>query len=256
MKNTLLLVALALGANVAFAQNLATVNSKPIPKTREDAWAKQLTQQGQQDTPELRKQIKEELIRREVFLQEAQKRGLPDQPDVKFQIDIQRQNTLIQALMRDELKKSPITDAQVQAEYDKQKAAAGAKEYKVRHILVEKEEDAKGIIEKLKKGDKFEDLAKVSKDPGSAAKGGELDWAGPDSYVKPFTDAMMKLEKGKFTETPVQSQFGWHVIRLDDTRDAQFPPLAQVNTQIRETLQQQRIQAFVEDLRKKAKIVP
>jgi len=254
MMKTPLFVALAFGANIAFAQNVAVVNNKPIPKTREEAWAKQLQQQGQQDTPELRKMIKEELIRREVFLQEAQKRGLPDQPDVKFQIDIQRQNTLIQALMRDELKKNPITDAQVQAEYDKQKAAAGQKEYKVRHILVEKEEDAKGIVEKLKAGEKFEDLAKASKDPGSAAKGGELDWAGPEAYVKPFSEAMMKLEKGKYTEQPVQSQFGWHVIQLDDVRDAQFPPLAQVNSQIRETLQQQRVQGFVEDLRKKAKV--
>jgi len=251
---TPLFLALAFGANVVLAQNVAVVNSKPIPKTREEAWAKQLSQQGQQDTPELRKMIKEELIRREVFLQEAQKRGLPEQPDVKFQIDLQRQNTLIQALMRDELKRNPVTDAQVQAEYDKQKAAAGQKEYRVRHILVEKEDEAKGIIEKLKKGEKFEDLAKVSKDPGSAAKGGELDWAGPDSYVKPFSEAMMKLEKGKFTEDPVQSQFGWHVIRLDDVRDATFPPLTQVNTQIRETMQQQKVQAFVEDLRKKAKV--
>jgi peptidyl-prolyl cis-trans isomerase C len=254
MMKTPLFIALVLGANLAFAQNVAVVNGKPIPKTREDGWAKQLQQQGQQDSPDLRKMIKEELIRREVFLQEAQKRGIPDQPDVKFQLDIQRQNTLIQALMRDELKKSPITDAQVQAEYDKQKGATSSKEYKARHVLVEKEDEAKSIIEKLKKGEKFEDLAKVSKDPGSAAKGGELDWAGPESYVKPFSEAMTKLEKGKFTETPVQSQFGWHVIQLDDVRDAQFPPLAQVGNQIRETLQQQRIQTFVEDLRKKAKV--
>lgn len=251
---TPLFLALAFGASVAFAQNVAVVNNKPIPKTREEAWAKQLQTQGQQDTPELRKMIKEELIRREVFLQEAQKRGLPENPDVKFQLDIQRQNTLIQALMRDELKKNPVTDAQVQAEYDKQKSAAGAKEYKVRHVLVEKEDEAKGIIEKLKKGEKFEELAKVSKDPGSASKGGELDWAGTDAYVKPFSDAMAKLDKGKFTETPVQSQFGWHVIQLDDVRDAQFPPLAQVSNQIRENLQQQKVQSFVEDLRKKAKI--
>jgi peptidyl-prolyl cis-trans isomerase C len=251
---TPLFVALAFGANIVFAQNVAVVNNKPIPKTREEAWAKQLQTQGQQDSPELRKMIKEELIRREVFLQEAQKRGLPEQPDVKFQIDIQRQNTLIQALMRDELKRNPITDAQVQAEYDKQKGAAGQKEYRARHILVEKEDDAKGIIEKLKKGEKFEDLAKVSKDPGSAAKGGELDWAGPDSYVKPFSEAMMKLEKGKYTEEPVQSQFGWHVIRLDDVRDAQFPPLTQLGGQIRDNLQQQKVQAFVEELRKKAKV--
>jgi peptidyl-prolyl cis-trans isomerase C len=254
MMKTPLFVALAFGANLAFAQNVAVVNNKPIPKAREDAWIKQLQAQGQQDTPELRRMVKEELIRREVFLQEAQKRGLAEQPDVKFQIDIQRQNTLIQALMRDELKRNPITDAQIQAEYDKQKGKAGDKEYRARHILVEKEDEAKAIIERLKKGEKFEELAKQSKDPGSASKGGELDWAGADAYVKPFSDAMVKLEKGKYTEVPVQSQFGWHVIRLDDVRDAQFPPLAQVSGQIRESLQQQRIQAFVEELRKKAKV--
>lgn len=254
MIKTPLFVALAFGANVAFAQNVAVVNNKPIPKAREDAWIKQLQAQGQQDTPELRRMVKEELIRREVFLQEAQKRGLAEQPDVKFQIDIQRQNTLIQALMRDELRRNPITDAQIQAEYEKQKGKAGDKEYRARHILVDKEDEAKAIIERLKKGEKFEELAKQSKDPGSASRGGELDWAGADAYVKPFSDAMVRLEKGKYTETPVQSQFGWHVIRLDDVRDAQFPPLAQVSGQIRENLQQQRIQAFVEELRKKAKV--
>jgi peptidyl-prolyl cis-trans isomerase C len=254
MKRSLLLIALALGAHVAFAQNLAVVNNKPIPKAREEAWVKQLQQQGQQDTPELRKMIREELIRREVFLQEVQKRALAEQPDVKFQLDIQRQNTLIQALMRDELKRNPITDAQVQAEYDKQKGKSGEREYRARHILVEKEDEAKGIIDQLKKGAKFEDLAKQSKDTGSAARGGELDWAGPDAYVKPFSEAMAKLEKGQTTEAPVQSQFGWHVIRLDDVREAQFPPLAQLSGQIRESMQQQRIQGFVEELRKKAKV--
>ncbi|GAB4469133.1 MAG: peptidylprolyl isomerase [Burkholderiaceae bacterium] len=244
----------ALASGAVLAQNIAVVNNRPIPKAREDAWVKQLQQQGQQDTPELRKMIKEELIRREVFLQEAQKRGLAEKPEVKFQLDVQRQNTLIQALMRDELQKNPITDAQIQAEYEKQKQAAGSKEYRARHILVEKEDDAKAIVAELKKGAKFEELAKKSKDPGSANNGGDLDWAGPDAYVKPFSEAMVKLEKGKFTETPVQTQFGWHVIRLDDVRDTQFPPLAQVQGKIREALQQQRVQAFVEGLRKNAKV--
>ncbi|MFN3564580.1 MAG: peptidylprolyl isomerase [Burkholderiaceae bacterium] len=244
----------ALASSAVLAQNIAVVNNRPIPKAREDAWVKQLQQQGQQDTPELRKMIKEELIRREVFLQEAQKRGLAEKPEVKFQLDVQRQNTLIQALMRDELQKNPITDAQIQAEYEKQKQAAGGKEYRARHILVEKEDEAKAIVAELKKGAKFEELAKKSKDPGSANNGGDLDWAGPDAYVKPFSEAMVKLEKGQFTETPVQTQFGWHVIRLDDVRDTQFPPLAQVQGRIREALQQQRVQAFVEGLRKNAKV--
>ena len=198
--------------------------------------------------------VKKELIRREVFMQEIAKRGLAEKPEVKFQLDVQRQNTLIQALMRDELQKTPVTDAQIRAEYDKQKSGAGAKEYKARHILVEKEEDAKGIVEQLKKGAKFEDLAKQSKDTGSAARGGDLDWAPPDAYVKPFSEAMVKLEKGKFTDAPVQSQFGWHVIRLDDVRDTQFPPFEQVQGQIRESMQQARAQEFVSRLEKAAKI--
>ncbi len=254
MLRAIAFVSFALAASGVFAQNLATVNNKPIPKAREEAWVKQLQQQGQQDTPQLREMIKQELIRREVFLQEAARRGLAEKPDVKFQLDVQRQNTLIQALMRDEMDKKPITDADVKKVYDEQKAKGGDKEYRARHILVEKEDEAKQIIDQLKKGAKFEELAKKSKDPGSAANGGDLDWAGADGYVKPFSDAMVKLEKGKFTEAPVQTQYGWHVIRLDDVRDAQFPPLEQVQGQIREMLQQQRVQAFATELRNKAKV--
>jgi peptidyl-prolyl cis-trans isomerase C len=244
----------ALAATSVLAQNLATVNNRPIPKAREEAWIKQLQQQGQQDSPQLREMVKQELIRREVFLQEAQRRGLSEKPEVKFQLDVQRQNTLIQALMRDEMDKKPITDADVQKVYEEQKAKGGDKEYRARHILVEKEEEAKQIIDQLKKGAKFEELAKKSKDPGSAANGGDLDWAGPDGFVKPFSDAMVKLEKGKFTDAPVQTQYGWHVIRVDDVRETQFPPLQQVQGQIREMLQQQRVQAFATELQKKAKI--
>ncbi|HQR72918.1 MAG TPA: peptidylprolyl isomerase, partial [Burkholderiaceae bacterium] len=168
--------------------------------------------------------------------------------------DIQRQNTLIQALLRDEMEKNPITDAQIQAEYDKQKASVGSKEYRARHILVDKQDEAVVIIEQLKKGTKFEELAKKSKDTGSATNGGDLDWAAPDAYVQPFSEALMKLKKGETTEVPVQTQFGWHVIRLEDVRDTQFPPLEQVAPQIRESLQQQKVQAFVANLTKGAKI--
>ncbi len=246
--------ALALVGGMALAQNIAVVNNKPIPKAREDAWVKELTKQGQADSPELRKQVKDRLIQNEILLQEAQRRGVAEKADVKFMLDVQRQNTLIQALLRDEVDKTPITDAQVKAAYEQQKAKVGSKEYRARHILVEKEEEAKAIIEQLKKGAKFEELAKGSKDTGSAKNGGDLDWAAPDSYVKPFSEALTKLPKGQVTDTPVQTQFGWHVIRVDDVRDTQFPPMEQVAPQIREGLQQQRIQAFVEDLRKKAKV--
>ncbi len=254
MQRTGLFAALALVSGLALAQNVAVVNNKPIPKAREDAWVKELVKQGQKDSPELRKMVKERLIQNEVLLQEASKRGIPEQAEVKFMLDVQRQNTLIQALLRDEMTKNPITDAQVQAEYDKQKASVGSKEYRVRHILVDNQADAVVIVEQLKKGAKFEDLAKKSKDTGSAANGGDLDWAAPDAYVKPFAEALTKLKKGETTEVPVQTQFGWHVIRLDDVRDTQFPPLEQVAPQIRESLQQQKAQAFVQNVTKNAKI--
>jgi peptidyl-prolyl cis-trans isomerase C len=241
-------------STAVFAQNIATVNGKPIPKAREDAWVEQLKKQGQQDTPQLRQQVKDQLVQREVFMQEVAKRGIAERPDVKFQLDVQRQNELIRALMRDELVRSPITDEQVKAAYEEQKKSTGGKEYKVRHILVESEAEAKDVTAQLKKGAKWEDLAKKSKDPGSAQRGGELDWAGAGSYVKPFSDAMVKLDKGQMTDAPVQSQFGWHVIKVDDTRDAQFPPLEQVAPQIREALQQQKMAAYADQLRKAAKI--
>jgi peptidyl-prolyl cis-trans isomerase C len=254
MLRVLAFSAAMVASTAVFAQNIATVNGKPIPKAREDAWVEQLKKQGQQDSPQLRQQIKEQLIQREVFMQEVAKRGIAEKPDVKFQLDVQRQNALIQALMRDELAKSPITDEQIKAAYEEQKKATGAKEYKVRHILVETEADAKDVTAQLKKGAKWEDLAKKSKDPGSAQRGGELDWAGAGAYVKPFSDAMVKLDKGQMTDAPVQSQFGWHVIKVDDVRDAQFPPLEQVAPQIREALQQQKMAAYAEQLRKAAKV--
>ena len=254
IKHTVLLAALVFASGIAVAQNVAVVNNKPISKAREDAWVKELTKQGQPDSPELRKQVKDRLIQNEILLQEALRRGIAEKADVKFMLDVQRQNTLIQALLREEVEKAPVTDAQIKAAYEAQKAKVGGKEYRARHILVEKEDEAKAIIEQLKKGAKFEELAKGSKDTGSAKNGGDLDWAAPDSYVKPFSDALTKLPKGQMTDTPVQTQFGWHVIRLDDTRDTQFPPLEQVTPQIREGLQQQRAQAFVEGLRKSAKI--
>jgi peptidyl-prolyl cis-trans isomerase C len=254
MLRVLAFSAAMVASTAVFAQNVATVNGKPIPKAREDAWVEQLKKQGQQDTPQLRQQVKDQLIQREVFMQEVQKRGIAEKPDVKFQLDVQRQNALIQALMRDELAKNPVTDAEIKAAYEEQKKATGAKEYKVRHVLVESETEAKEITAQLKKGAKWEDLAKKSKDPGSAQRGGELDWAGAGAYVKPFSDAMVKLDKGQMTEAPVQSQFGWHVIKVDDVREAQFPPLEQVAPQIREALQQQKMAAYADQLRKAAKI--
>ncbi len=254
MKRVLMLAAALAVATPAFAQNAAVVNGKAIPSTRVDQFVNLLTKQGQPDSPQLREQIREELINREVFLQEADKRGIAKQPEVQAEIDLTRQSVLIRGLFNDYLAKNAITPQQVQAEYDRVKSAQGDKEYHAKHILVETEAQAKDIIAKIKSGSKFEDLAKQSKDPGSAANGGELDWAPASTYVKPFSDALTKLQKGQLTDTPVQTQFGWHVIRLEDVRDSQFPPLDQLRPQIEESLRQAKLREFQAGLREKAKI--
>ena len=245
----------ALAPTAALAQNLAIVNGKPVPKARLEALMEQLKRAGRPVTPEMEGQLKEEVIMREVFMQEAQKRGIDATDDYKLQMELARQAIMIRALLGDYQAKNPVTDAEVKAEYDKVVGANAGKEYRARHILVENEDEAKKLIAQIKKGDKFEDLAKKhSKDPGSGANGGDLDWANPSSYVPEFTEALVKLEKGKLTQTPVKSQFGWHIIRLDDVREAQLPKIDEVKPQIAQQLQQQKLAKFQEDLRAKAKV--
>ena len=237
------------------AQNVAIVNGKAVPTARADALAAQIARSGKPVTPEMQGQIKEEVIAREIFMQEAQKRSLDASEDYKTQLDLARQSILIRELFADFQKTNPVTDAEAKAEYDKFAAANSGKEYRARHILVEKEADAKAIIAQLKKGGKFEDIAKKSsKDPGSGANGGDLDWANASSYVPEFSAAMTKLEKGKLTDTPVKSQFGYHIIRLDDVREAQLPKFEEVKPQITQQLSQQKLAKFQEDLRAKAKV--
>ncbi len=240
--------------SLAAAQNIAVVNGKPISRAKADAFVQELIKQGQQDTPQLQALVRQELVDREILLQEAERRGLPAKADVKFQLDNARQQVLINALVQDQLSKFGTSDADVRAEYDRLIKGDTGKEYRARHILVDKEEDAKGIIEKLKKGGRFEELAKQSKDPGSATKGGDLDWADARSFVEPFSKAMVALEKGKFTETPVQTQFGWHVIRLDDTRTAKPPEFEAVKDQLAESMKRRKLQEFQQALKAKAKI--
>ncbi|MBS0341829.1 MAG: peptidylprolyl isomerase [Proteobacteria bacterium] len=239
----------------AHAQNIAIVNGQPVPKARVDMLAQQLAAAGRPVTAEMEPQLKEEIISREVFMQEARKQGLDATDDYKAQLDLARQAILIRQLFATYTKTHPVTDAEVQAEYDKFVAANAGKEYKARHILVENEDQAKKIIADIKKGGKFEDIAKKqSKDPGSGANGGDLDWANPSSFVPEFSEAMIKLNKGEMTQTPVKSQFGWHIIRVDDIRQAQLPKLEEVKPQIVQQLSQQRLQKYQEDLRAKAKI--
>lgn len=245
---------LTLAAAGVSAQNAAIVNNKAIPKAKVDEFVAALAAQGRPDTPELRNAIREELIARELFAQEAERKGLLRNSEVQRQIETARQEILIRSLIRDHLKANPITEADIKAEYDKVAKAQADKEYRARHILVEKEDAAKQIIADLKKGAKFEDLAKQSKDTGSAANGGDLDWNVRGTFVKPFADAMAALKKGEITENPVQTQFGWHVIRLDDVRDAKAPPMDQVKPQIQQELERRRVQDLQKDLRAKAKI--
>ena len=239
----------------ALSQNVAIVNGKPVPKSRVDVLASQLAKTGRPMTPEMTGQIKDEVISREIFMQEAQKRGLDASEDFKAQMELARQTLLIRELFTEYQKANPVTDAEIKAEYEKFAAANGGKEYRARHILVEKEDDAKAIVASLKKGGKFDEIAKKqSKDPGSGAKGGDLDWANAGSYVPEFSEALIKLKKGQVSEVPVKTQFGWHVIRLDDTRDAQLPKMEEVKPQIAQQLQQVKMTKFQEDLRAKAKI--
>jgi peptidyl-prolyl cis-trans isomerase C len=251
----LLLALIAVAVVPAFAQNLAVVNGKPIPSSRADAVVKQVVAQGQQpDSPELRAQIKNDLISREVLMQEAVKQGYDKKPEVKQALDNARQTIVINALARDYITKHPVTDAEVKAEYDKFKATTGDKEYHVRHILVETEQAAKDIIAKLKGGAKFEDLAKQSKDQGTANTGGDLDWATPASFPKEFSAAFVGLQKGGVTDTPVKTANGFHVIKVDDIRPAKLPSMEEVKPQIVDALSQQKLAAYQEEMVKKAKV--
>ena len=238
------------------AQNIAIVNGKPVPKSRLMALAAQLEKSGRQVSPEVEQQLREEVIIREIFVQEAQNQGMDASDDFKTQMEIARQSLLIRELFTEFQRKNPVTDEQAKAEYDKFIATSGGgKEYKARHILVEKEEQAKAILASLKKGGKFEEIAKKqSKDPGSGAKGGDLDWANPSSFVKEFSDAMVALKKGETTSAPVKSQFGFHVIRLDDVREAQLPKFEEVKPQIVQQLQNNKLGEYQQAFRDKAKI--
>jgi len=231
-----------------------TVNGKPIPKARLDFIVKQRAAQGQPDNEQARNMILDNLITQEVVAQEADRKGFGKSAEFRAQVDLMRQQALVQALIQDHLKAHPVKEEDMLAEYNKIKASRSDKEYKARHILVDKDTEANDIVAQLKKGAKFEDLAKQSKDPGSKDRGGDLDWNAPGTFVKPFAEALTKLEKGKYTETPVQTQFGWHVIQLDDVRAQTFPPYDSVKQQLQTRLQEQEVQKFVNDLRAKATI--
>lgn len=257
LKPASLLAVTALVAAPVFAQNVATVNGKGIPASKVEQIVKQEVAQSQgrlTDTPQLREQIKKALIAREVMVQEADKQGFGSKADVKAALENARQSIIINAMIADWAKKNPVSDAMIKAEYDKAKAQMGDKEYHARHILVPTEQEAKDLIAKIKSGSKFEDLAKAHSKDGSAANGGDLDWASPANYVPEFSNAMVALKKGEVTAAPVKSQFGYHIIKLEDTRAAKFPTLEEAKPQITQGIQQRRLQEYRDSLVKKAKI--
>lgn len=234
---------------------VATVNGVQIPRSRLDIVVRQQTARGAQDSDQLRAQVREALINNELLLQEANRSGVARKAEVQQQIDLTRQEVIANAMVADYVRAHPISEADVQKEYERAKAQMGDREYRARHVLVATEDEAKSVLADLKKGGKFDDIAqKRSMDTGTRPKGGDLDWNVPSNFDKAFADAMVKLEKGKMTETPVRSRFGFHIIQLDDVRPVNFPPLSQVNQQIQQRLVGQRVDVLIRDLRAKAKI--
>jgi peptidyl-prolyl cis-trans isomerase C len=225
------------------------------PQSHFDYLLKERLATGQAaDSPQLREMIRDELINRELVIREAKKKGMDKDPILKASMELNAQTVLVRAYMQDYVRANPPNDEQLKKDYEAIKATLGNKEYRARHILVEKEDEAKEIISQLQKGEKFEKLAERSKDPGSKDKGGDLDWASPVNFAKPFSDAMVALQKGKFTPTPVQTQFGWHVIQLDDVRDTKAPSYEEVKPNLTQRAQGVMVEKHLAELRTKAAI--
>ncbi|MBT0960721.1 peptidylprolyl isomerase [Denitromonas iodatirespirans] len=252
----LLVVLIAGASQLAFAAGpVATVNGTAIPQDHADALISEQTAKGTPDNEQLRGAVREELVRREILYQTAQKEGLDKTPEVATQIELARKAVVIRAYLQGFVAKHPVTDADVRKAYDEIKGRLGDTEYHVRHILVEDEAEARALIAKINKGEKFDALAKAhSKDPGSKDKGGDLGWNNPGTFVQPFSDAMVKLEKGKMTPAPVKTNFGYHIIKLDDTRKMSAPEFDQVAPQLKQRLQAQSLEQHILQLRTAADV--
>lgn len=234
---------------------VATVNGVAIPRARMDTVLRVQKERGVNDSDQVRAQVRDMLIANELLNQEASRSGLLKKAEVQQQVELARAEVIANLMIQEHLRAHPVAAADVQKEYDRLKAESGTREYKVRHILVASEDDAKGVIAELKKGGKFEEIAqKRSIDEGTKPRGGELDWTPPGNLEKSFADAMVKLDKGKTSEAPVRTRYGYHVIRVDDIRELKFPELDQVRNQIQQRLVQVRVETFLRDLRAKAKV--
>lgn len=238
------------------AGTAARVNGVAIPQSRVDLLVRQQVNRGAPDNADLRARVRDELISIEAVSQEAVRRGLEMTPDVQAQIEFARQQILAQAYISQALAKNPVSEATLKAEYDKIRGSLGDREYRVRHILVKSEADAKDLLAQInaRKLTFEKAAADRSEDQGSKAQGGLLDWTSPANLVKPFADAMVKLRKGQTVAAPVQSPFGWHIIRLEDERPLTPPPFEEVRGQLAQRFQQQSIEKAIAEVRAKSKV--
>jgi len=251
------LFAILLSTN-AVAQNAVIVNGKAIPKSQLD---KLVEKTGKSDNPQVRDQAREMLITRELILQEADKHGVIQKESVREQLEQSRVGVLVAAVFEDYVEREGVSDAELKAAYENVKDEYSGKEYHVEHILVDKEADAKAIIAQLKAGANFEDIAKVkSKDPGSAKNGGDLGWVSDKALVPEFSKAMVQLKNGQITDKPVKSQFGYHIIKVVDSREAKAPSLDEMKDQLKQMImadqnwQKAKFSEMMQKLRAKAKI--
>ena len=240
----------------AAAAPAKSAGSDLYPQSHFDVLLKERVASGQApDSPQLREMIRDELINRELVMREARKKGMDKDQALKASMELNSQTVLVRAYMQEYVREHPPTEDQLKKDYEAIKKELGSKEYRARHILVDKEDEAKEVIGQLQKGEKFEKIAEQrSKDPGSKDKGGDLDWASPVNFAKPFSDAMVGLQKGKFTPTPVQTQFGWHVIMLEDVRETKAPGYEEVKPNLTQRAQGLLVEKHLADLRAKAAI--
>lgn len=254
-KTLITLAILSLTPTAFAADSVATVNGKPIKQSTYDVITKDITASGQKIDANTKSAIINELVSSELIYQEAQKLGLDKQPEYQVREELAHRKLLTSMFLQDYVKKNPVSDADTKAAYEQYKKAYGDKEYSARHILVKTEAEAKDIIAQLNKGGDFAKLAKEkSIDPGSKDKGGDLGWFSPASMVKPFSDVAANMQKGTISASPVQTQFGWHIIKLVDTRPAQPLAYEKVKDGLQKNLQQRNLEKMMSDLRSKAKI--
>jgi len=233
---------------------VAVVNGKTISKAAFEQYAQQLRGKAKVDSPDASKSLVDQLVMEELLVQQANKQKLEDDPQIKQQLEMIQRSLLASTVVRRMLSENAPSEDAIKKEYETAVAAMKGKEYKASHILVDSEDKAKEVIAELKKGGKFAELAKAKSSDSSAANGGDLGWFTPSMMVPPFAQAVAKMEKGKYSEEPVQTPFGWHVILLEDVRDAKPPTLDELRPQIAQMLQSRMVNDYLEKLRAGAKI--